>query len=214
MLGKKKKVQEKEQHSVVLYDLPGNQGAEMISGAAIKGNQVSIFRPPVLLSPDGKTMPGVSRELVARYLVSMTSALADSQLGPVTVEWVIQEGRFCKTAFHIPTWGTTINMVHPIAPISQALANVWEVYRGGMALKARELHKGHQQFADANATIEHSIQMIERLRDDSRPHFTDAEYLFLQAEFAEAKVLSALLPYDQESDPQAAQLVGEHESIG
>jgi hypothetical protein len=35
---------------------------------------------------------------------------------------------------------------------------------------------------------------LERLRDDDVPHFNDAEYLFLQAGFQHAIVMSALVP--------------------
>lgn len=207
MFGKKAKPQVKD-HSIILYDL--EEGDKMTSVAAIKGNEVSIFRPPVMLSPDGKTMPGVSKDLVARYLVATTAALADADLGAVTVEWRAQEGRFCETAFHIPTWGTTIEIVHPIAPVSQSLANAWEVYKGGIALKARELHKGHQRFGDANALIARAMRGVEKLRDDDVPHFSDSEYLFLQTSFQKALVMSALLP---DSGTQPEQVTGTRASV-
>lgn len=195
---KPKKETEKEL-SVVLYDVPG--GEQMSSAAAVKGREVAIFRPPVMLSQDGKSLPGVSRDLVARYLVSSVSALVQSDLGAVEVEWVAQHGRFCETAFHIQTWGQSIELVHPIAPVSQELANSWEIYKAGIALKARELHKGHQRFGEANAMIQKAGRNLESLRDDQVPHFTDGEYLFLQAAFQKGLVMSALLP-DCHAEPE------------
>ena len=204
----KKGKQRTEAHGIVLYNLEG--GDKMTSVAAVKGNEVSIFRPPVMLSPDGKTMPGVSKDLVARYLVATTAALADADLGAVTVEWKTQEGRFCETAFHIPTWGTTIEIVHPIAPVSQSLANAWEVYKCGIALKARELHKGHQRFGEANALITRAMHSVESLRDDDMPHFSDSEFLFLETSFQKALVMSALLP---DNGTQPEQVTGTSASV-
>mgnify|MGYP000464241363 CR=1 FL=1 len=165
--------------------------------AAVKGTEVAIWRPPVMLDHAGRTLPGVSKDLVARYLVATTAALADADLGPVTVEWRHQEGRFCETAFLIHAWGQEVEIVHPIAPVSQKLADTWEIYKTGVALKVRELHKGHQRFGEANRLIGVAVRNLEGLRDDQVPHFSDSEYLFLQAAFQRAKVLSALVPVGQ-----------------
>ena len=187
----KKKPRPQPHTQIVVYDLPPDDHQP---AAAVKDNQVAIWRPPVLLDAHGRTRPGVSKELVARYLVTTTAALAEADLGPVTVEWRAQEGRFVDTAFTVHAWGHEIEIVHPIAPVSQKLANTWETYKAGVALKVRELHKGHQHFDDANAMIRRASRNLERLRDDRVPHFTDAEYLFLQTAFQRAIVLSALLP--------------------
>jgi hypothetical protein len=204
MLGKKDKKKDKDEtREIMFFDLA--DGDKMTSAGAVNGREVAIFRPPVMLSPDGKTMPGVSKDLVARYLVATTAALADADLGAVTVEWRAQEGRFCETAFHIPTWGQTIEVIHPIAPVSQPLANAWEVYKAGIALKARELHKGHQQFGNANALITRAMRDVDKLRDDDVPHYSDSEYLFLQTSFQKALVMSALLP---DSGAQSEQVTG------
>jgi hypothetical protein len=161
---------------------------------AIKGKQVALWRPPVMLDPAGRTMPGVSKELVAQYLVATTSALTKADLGPVSVEWKEQEGRFATTTLTIHAWGQAVDVLHPVATISQGLANALEHYRAGLTLKVRELHKGHQAYAEANAFIQRAMRQIEKLRDDTIPHFNDAEYLFLQANFNKAMVMSALIP--------------------
>jgi len=184
---------------VVVYDLPDD--GKTPGAAAVKGTEVAIWRPPVMLDSRGRTLPGVSKDLVARYLVSTTAALAEADLGPVTVEWRQQEGRFVETAFMIHAWGQEVEIVHPIAPVSQKLANTWETYKSGVALKVRELHKGHQRFDEANRLIRRAIRNLEHLRDDDVPHFSDAEYLFLQAAFQRAIVLSALVPVG-EAEPE------------
>jgi len=178
---------------VMVYDVP-QPGA---ASAAVNGREVAIFQPPVILDAQGRTLPGVSKDLVARYLVSTTAALADADLGPVTVEWCEQQGRFVNTRLTIQAWGQTVEIVHPVAPVSQQLANTWELYKAGMALKVRELHKGHQRFGEANALIERASRHLDRLRDDDTPHFSVAEFLFLQSEFYQARVMSALIPVDQ-----------------
>jgi len=191
-LTKKRGSAKKQNTGVMVYDLPTGKGER--PGAAVRGREVAIFRPPVMLDPQGRTLPGVSKDLVARYLVSTTAALADADLGPVTVEWKVQEGRFMEATFTVQAWGQSVDVVHPIAPVSQKLANVWEMYKSGIALKVRELHKGHQRFGQANDLIRLASRRLERLRDDDLPHFNDAEYLFLQAGFQQAIVMSALVP--------------------
>ena len=194
--------------NVVVYDLPQADSAE--AAAAVKGREVAIFRPPVLLDAAGRTLPGINKDLVARYLVNTTAALAEADLGPVTVEWLEQQGRFVNTRFTIQAWGQTVEIVHPVAPVSQKLANAWEIYKGGIALKVRELHKGHQRFAQANEMIMHAVRRLEQLRDDDTPHFSDAEYLFLQAEFQRAQVLSALVPV---GDAVSEEVVGTQANV-
>lgn len=199
MLGRKKRKASNTDTHIVVYDLPdnGNDGA-----AAVKGTEVAIWRPPVMLDPMGRTLPGVSKNLVARYLVSTTAALADADLGPVLVEWKTQTGRFMEATFTVQAWGQSVDIVHPIAAVSQDLANTWEIYKAGMALKVREIHKGHQHYGKANDMIRRASRKLEQLRDDNLPHFNDAEYLFLQAGFLQAQVMSALLPVSQ-MEPEA-----------
>jgi hypothetical protein len=166
---------------------------------AVKGRQVALWRPPVMLDTAGRTMPGVSKQLVARYLVATTSALAQADLGRVTVEWKAQEGRFAVTTLTIHAWRQAVDVLLPVATISQKLANALEHYRAGMANKVRELHKGHQSFDEANAAIRRAMQQVEKLRDDTIPHFNDAEFLFIQAHLNEALVMSALVPVSDQA---------------
>lgn len=174
---------------------------EYAGDGAVKGRQVALWRPPVMLDTSGHTMPGVSKELIANYLVATTSALAKADLGPVTVEWKAQEGRFATTTLTIHAWGQSVDVLHPISLISQDLANALEHYQAGMAHKVRELHKGHQTLDEANAAIRRAIRQVEKLRDDDVIHFSDAEYLFIQGNLSKSLVMSALVPVsDQEPE--------------
>lgn len=195
--------------AIRVYDVP--QRDDQSGAAAVKGTEVAIWRPPVMLDMQGRSIPGVSKALIARYLVSATSALAEADLGPVSVEWKAQVGRFVETEFTVHAWGQLVTLIHPIAPVSQELANTWEMYKGAMARKVRELHKGHQKFGDANRILDLVEQKLENLRDEDVPQFSDAEFLFLDAAFHQAKVLSALIPV---SDVEAEEVVGESMTVG
>lgn len=204
----RKSRKKKRQTDIVVVDLPAADGGP---AGVVKGTRVGIYRPPVLLDAAGRTMAGVNKDLVARYLVSTVAAMADTDLGPVAIEWKGQEGRFVNTSFLIHAWGQEVEIVHPVAPVSQKLANAWEVYKAGVALKVQELHKGHQQFGEANALITRASRNLDRLRDDRVPHFTDAEYMFLQAAFQGGIVLSALIPVGSAG---AEVLVGQAVNVG
>lgn len=186
-----------------LEPLPEYQG-----DGAVKDRQVALWRPPVMLDTSGNTMAGVSKDLVAQYLVATTSALAKADLGPVTVEWKAQQGRFATTTLTIHAWGQAVDVLHPVATISQPLANALEHYRSGMANKVRELHKGHQHYDEANAAIRRAIRQVEKLRDDDTPHFNDAEFLFIQTNLSNTLIMSALVPVsDQEPEDVFSQAV-------
>lgn len=161
---------------------------------AVNGNSVALWRPPIMLDATGRTMPGVSLDLVANYLVTSTAMLAESELGPVTVEWKGQVNRFASVQMTIHAWGQSVEFVHPIAIVSQPLADAVDMYMRGMAQKVRELHKGHQDFSEANQTIRIAMRKLEKLRDDRIPHFNDAEFLFLMSGLGKAMTISALIP--------------------
>ena len=170
---------------------------------AIRGRQVALWRPPVMLDAAGRTLPGVSKDLIAHYLVHTTSALARNNLGPVTVEWKSQQDRFAVVTLTIQAWGSTIDCMHPIAIISQQLQNALEHYYAGMTLKVRELHKGHQAYDQANGMIGRAMREVEKLRDGIRPHFNDAEYLYIMGSLGQALTLSALIPVSEGGAEQA-----------
>ena len=63
-----------------------------------------------------------------------------------------------------------------------------------MALKVRELHKGHQDHSKANTLLDKAARHLERLRDDGHPHLSDAEFMFLAAAISRARIVNELLP--------------------
>jgi len=189
--------------AIKVYDMP--QRVDQPGAAAVKDMEVAIWRPPVMLDAEGRSVPGVSKALIARYLVQTTAALAEADLGPVLVEWRAQVGRFVETSFTIQAWGQSVEIVHPVAPVSQELANTLEVYIGGMARKVQELHKGHQRFTEANRLLGVAVKRLEQLRDSRTPQFSDAEYLFLSAAVRQAQVMSALVPV---SEVESEEVVG------
>jgi hypothetical protein len=203
LFGRKKKDDRNQKTAIQVHTV--RDDGQRAGGAALRGTEVAIWRPPVMLDASGRSVPGVSKKLIAEYLVATTAAISKADLGPVSVDWKEQEGRFCLTEFTIHAWGQSIDMVHPVAPVSQALANTWDMYKGGLALKVRELHKGHQRYDEANQLLERAVRRLERLRDDDVPHFSDAEYLFLQAAMRQATVMSALIPV---SETEAEDVVG------
>jgi len=182
--------------AIQVYDMPVPRPDQppAPAAAAVKGTEVAIWRPPVLLDPQGRTIPGVSKQLVAKYLVQTTAALAEADLGAVSVEWKEQVGRFVETRFTIHAWGQELDIVHPVAAVSQDLANVFTVYISGMARKVQQLHKGHQRFGEANRLLALAVEKLDLLRDSDLPQFSDAEYLFVSAAVRQAQVLSALVP--------------------
>ncbi len=175
----------------------------LTSDGAINGRQVALWRPPVMLDAAGKTLPGVSLDLVAQYLVASTALMADTELGPVSIEWKEQVSRFVSVQMTVHAWGQSLEMLQPISIISQEMADVMDIYMSGVAQKVQELHKGHQSYSEANQTIRIAMRKVEKLRDHRRPHFNDAEFLFLMAGFGRALTMSALIPVSEIGPDQA-----------
>jgi hypothetical protein len=194
---------------VTVYDVEPTPN--LVGDGAVKGREVCLWRPPAMMDTQGRTMPGVSKELIAHYLVSAVSAMTETDLGPVTVEWAAQEGRFVTTKLTIHAWGQSVEILHPVAVVSQKLANAMELYQSGIVAKVRELHKRHQNFDQVNRMIRRAMRDIEKLRDDRVPHFNDAEYLFIHANMGKGVVLSALIPV---ADHAAEQALGGAVSVG
>ena len=67
-------------------------------------------------------------------------------------------------------------------------------YQEAVSEKARQIHKGHQDYSRPNAILRRAAKQLERLRDEPAPHFTDAEYLFVAGNLAQAQVMNALVP--------------------
>lgn len=214
ILGLEKEQEKQDMRAIVVHRPEGTGDAE------IRGREVRIWRPPVMLDKNGNTMPGVSKQMIANYLVSTTSALTETDLGAVTVTWKEQQGRFATTDLTIHAWNQTMTILHPIAPVDQDVQDVLGKYQRGIIGKVRELHKGHQSFRRANQEIQTAIGELEKLRDSHRPMFNDVEYMFVRTTLSDALVLSALVPApvqdnhnvfepEEEPDVEAYPVLGE-----
>lgn len=160
--------------------------------AQVKGNVVALYRPPVVLDAQGRTAPGVSRDLVAQYLAGTVARMTDVQLGPVNVHWKEATGRFVLAAYQVPTFDVAFEVVHPAGVVDQAVADTMDLYLAGTCLKVLEMMKGHQRYDRANGMIKAAHRRLESLRDVAPPVLTTPEYLFLDAQLSAALVLSAL----------------------
>jgi len=164
-----------------------------VQGNAVRGTlSVALYRPPVILDAQGHTAPGVSRELVARYLSATIARMTDVQLGPVNVQWLEAQGRFVLTSYQVPTFDVSFEVIHPAGVVDQTVANVLDQYMAGICLKVLEMMKGHQRYDSANRLIRRAHQRLETLRDVAPPILTTPEYLFLDTQISRALVLSAL----------------------
>jgi hypothetical protein len=155
--------------------------------------EVELFRPPVVLGPGGESLPGVDRQLVADYLVSTTGMLAEVDLGPVRVHWKARVGRFATATMSMETWGQSLTVMMPVHVISTELETIMAMYQEAVCLKAKEIHRGHQDYSKPNQVLRRAAKQLEKLRDAKHPHFTDAEYLFVAANLGAAQVMNALV---------------------
>ena len=182
--------------AVTVYNYEGKDDLGIGADLMVNGNkrQVAMFRPPVVLGPDGESLPGVDRQLVANYLVSTTGMLAEVDLGPVRVDWGQRVGRFATASMNMETWGQSVTVVMPVHVISAELETIMQMYQESVCLKAQEIHRGHQDYSKPNQVLRRAAKKLENLRDSAHPHFTDAEYLFVAGNLAQAQVMNALVP--------------------
>ncbi|MFH1486656.1 MAG: hypothetical protein ABIH46_11340, partial [Chloroflexota bacterium] len=91
-------------------------------------------------------------------------------------------------------WGQSVTVMMPVHVISAELETIMQMYQEAVTLKAREIHRGHQDYSKPNQVLRRAARQLEKLRDASRPHFTDAEYLFVAGNLGQAQVMNALVP--------------------
>jgi hypothetical protein len=112
----------------------------------------------------------------------------------VAVEFVGHEGRFAAARFKVPAWGIEVDLCQPVAVVDAGVGRAFDVYREGISLKVREMHKGVQCYDTANARIQTALGQWRRLRQRDEVLYTDAEDMFVQAAFVNALTMSALTP--------------------
>ena len=185
-------------HPITVVDMEGRGGefGQPDAGAVYsqQHRQVVMFRPPITLDQAGQSAPDVDRQLVADYLAGQIGQLAEIDLGPVRIDWKGRKGRFVSAALFMETWQQGFTVILPVQMVSGQVEQIFRLYQEAMALKVREVHKGHQDHTQANALLDAALRQVERLRDDGHPHLTDAEYLFLTTSLRRAKIVNELLP--------------------
>lgn len=184
---------------ITVLDLEGRGnefGMPEDAGALYNGHQrqLALFRPPVTLDNAGQSAPDVDRQLIADYMSTQIGHMADMDLGPVRIDWKGRRGRFVSAFLHMITWQQGFTVILPVQMISVQVEQIYKLYQQAMALKVKELHKGHQDHSKANTLLDKAARHLERLRDDGHPHLSDAEYLFLAAAISRARIVNELLP--------------------
>jgi len=190
LLGRKTK-------DVVVYDYEDSKDALGIEAdVVVNGHrrEVALFRPPVVLGAEGESLPGVDRQLVANYLVATTGMLAEVDLGPVRVDWQHRVGRFATASVNMEAWGQSLTVLMPVHIVSTQLEGILKMCQEATCLKAQQIHRGHQDYSKPNRILRRAARKLEELRDAHAPHFTDAEYLFVAGNIAQAQVMNALVP--------------------
>lgn len=185
----------KQEDRVVVYNLDGQKNsieADMVVNG--RRREVALYRPPVVLGPEGESRPGVNRLLVAEFLVATTGMLAEVDLGPVRVDWQDRVGRFATASISMESWGQSLTVLMPVQVISHDLEQIMQMYQNAICLKARQIHRGHQDYSEVNQVLRRAAKQLEKLRDAPAPHFMDAEYLFVGGCIARAQVMNALVP--------------------
>jgi hypothetical protein len=184
---------------ILVLDLEGRGnefGLPDDAGALYNGHrrQLAVFRPPVTLDNSGQSAPDVDRQLIADYMSTQIGHMADMDLGPVRIDWKGHRGRFVSAYLYMLTWQQGFTVILPVQMVSVQVEQVYKLYQQAMALKVKEMHKGHQDHGQANALLDAATRHLERLRDDGHPHLTDAEYMFLAAAISRARIVNELLP--------------------
>jgi hypothetical protein len=184
---------------ITVLDLEGRGnefGMPDDAGALYNGQQrqLALFRPPVTLDNAGQSAPDVDRQLIADYMSTQIGHMADMDLGPVRIDWKGRRGRFVSAFLHMITWQQGFTVILPVQMISVQVEQIYKLYQQAMALKVREMHKGHQDHSQANTLLDKAARHLERLRDDGHPHLTDAEFMFLAAAISRARIVNELLP--------------------
>jgi hypothetical protein len=169
-----------------LSDTPA--GASAPHNAQIHGNAVTLYLPVVCLDAQGRTAPGVTKEMVASYLAATAARITDVQLGPVNVEWLEAQGRFVLAGYQVPAFDVAFEVVHPAGVVDQYVATTPDTYMAGLCFKVQEMMKSHQNYAKANALIRRSYRLLETLRDVALLVLTTPEYIFLDTQISKALV--------------------------
>ena len=178
--------------AVVRYAGPG---ADQVDGPImVRGREVVLHRPELIIDKDGSTLPGVDRQLACNYLVANLSLMLNERAAGASVEFVGAVGRFATARYTLPSWGVSLDVCQPVNLVTNDVARVFTDYHQGLAGKVREMRKGTQRFDAANTRITAALARWQRLRDADKAHVNDPEWLYVKTALVNALVLNALVP--------------------
>ncbi len=105
-------------------------------------------------------------------------------------------------------WQQGFTVILPVQMVSVQVEQIYKLYQQAMALKVKELHKGHQDHSKANTLLDKAARHPQdyqfawsacattatRTRRRRLRRVSDAEYLFLAAAISRARIVNELLP--------------------
>ena len=184
----------KKDAALVRYEAPTDADPSL-PAIAVTGREVVLHRPELVLNlTTGETVAGVDQQLACNYLVAALGLLTQEQHQGATVEFVSNKGRFATAEFTLPSWGVSLEVTQPIGVVDDRVAKIFTVYRKALAEKAKELHKGTQNYGMANGTLMDVLQKWQGLRELDFPVLNDAEFIYCKTAFLNAITLNALVP--------------------
>lgn len=161
--------------------------------ATVNRRQIQMYRPPTVLDGQGHAGPGIDQELFAHYLVYSVERATGANIEGADITFTGTQGRFAGVDMTLHQWRSQLHFIVPIGMISREMKEALDLYMAGLALKAGQAHRGHQDHTQANQLFDQAQRKLEALRNDPMAHYqTDAEYMFLVAACQAAKKAAVL----------------------
>lgn len=177
---------------LTVYHLAKSQAPHPDVDIAVRDTDVAYyFSPDVMMDENGVLANGLDTQMVAQYLTATTASLADANLGHVEVAWKQQVGRFATVNFNIVAWDHRVDILYPVNVISRELSNAFKIYQAAMASQLQQIHRRNQDFTHANRLFDKAIEQVNKLVDDTQPHVTRPELLFILTAMMTSKYSSA-----------------------
>jgi hypothetical protein len=151
--------------------------------------QVDLDRRLVLYAPrvalevaSGEAMPGFTKQIVSRALISDLAAMSTLNISQATAMFDRTEhcGRFCLVHYKLEEWNIEIDIVIPIGPLPEPVLDIIESYREAMASKVRIMTREKQDFRQVDKKLGLALRDWDGLLNAERPVISLAEYNFVR----------------------------------
>lgn len=168
--------------------------------AATPDAQVDLDRRLVLYAPrvalevaSGEAMPGFTKQIVSRALISDLAAMSTLNISQATAMFDRTEhcGRFCLVHYKLEEWNIEIDIVIPIGPLPEPVLDIIESYREAMASKVLIMTKEKQDFRQVDKKLGQALRDWDGLLNAERPLISLAEYNFVRPFIVAAKNMVA-----------------------